>query len=107
MKTNFGELTSAELWQLRNEIMLNSLYVADYTNSFGFNASDVSDFFDGYMEYIYELMNEDNAPDDRFNEYDNEWNLYDWFCCYEDFTWVRFEGYGSEDEEDDYNSIYL
>lgn len=92
MKTNFGELTSAELWQLRNEIMLNSLFVADYTNSFGFNARDVSDFFDGYVEYIYEMMNEDKATDDQFREYDNEYNLYNWFLCSDNFDWVRFEG---------------
>ena len=105
MKTRFEELTSAELWHLRNEIVLNSLFVADYTNSFGFNARDVSYFFDGYVEYIYEMMNNDKATDDQFNEYDNESNLYNWFCCYDDFTWIRFEGYGSE--EDDYNPIYL
>ena len=91
MRTNFGELTSAELWQLRNEIVLNSLYVADYTNSFGFNARDVSDFFDGYVEYIYEMMNEDNATDDQFSEYDNEYNLYNWFLCCDDYDWIKFE----------------
>lgn len=93
MKTNFQELTSAELWQLRNEIVLNSLFVADYANSFGFNSRDVSDFFDGYVEYIYEMMNEDNATDEQFNDYDNEYNLYEWFCCCEDYTWIKFEGY--------------
>lgn len=31
-----------DLAKLRSEIVLNSHYIADYENSFGFNAKDVS-----------------------------------------------------------------
>ena len=89
---DFEELTPNELWELRTEIILNSLYVADYTNSFGFSAKDVSYFFEGYIEYIYELMNEDNADDSQFKDYDNLNNLWAWFNCYDDLSWLKFEG---------------
>ena len=89
---DFEELTAIELWELRKEIILNSLYVADYSNSFGFSAKDVSYFFDGYVEYIYELMEEDNADDSQFRDYDNINNLWEWFNCYDDLSWIKFEG---------------
>ena len=36
MKKRFEDLTIDELWQLREEIVLYSLYIADYDNSFDF-----------------------------------------------------------------------
>jgi len=86
-----NEMTSEMLWKLRMEIRLNSLYVHDYGNSFGFTALSVSDFFDSYMEYLGELaeeeFGEDCTIDDVFS-LDNEENLYDWWGCYE---WFPFE----------------
>ena len=55
MRKAFEELTSAELLQLRKEIILNSILVYDYTNSFGFNSWDICSFFDGYVSYLEEL----------------------------------------------------
>lgn len=99
----FKDLTSAELWALRCEIVLNSIFTADYNNSFAFNASDVSHFFDGYVSFIDELAKEDGYTDLEITElcdkYDNEENLYSWFNCYDDFDWVRY--YDEEDEDDD------
>jgi hypothetical protein len=95
----FEDLTSKELLDLRNEIILNSIFVADYENSFGFNSKDVSYFFDGYLSFISELAEEDGNKDLEIGElcakYDNEDNLWGWFNCYDDLSWVR------NDNEDD------
>lgn len=96
MRKAFEELTSAELLHLRKEIILNSILVYDYTNSFGFNPWDICSFFDGYVSYLNELAREDGYEDiDYLTKYDTEENLYSWFLCYDDLSWVRFE----EDEE--------
>ena len=105
-KLMFEDLTKEQLWALRNEIVLNSIYIADYENSFGFNSRDISYFFDGFMDYICELAEEDGITETTkgndfleivFNNYDNEENLYGWFCCCEDYSWVK-----KEVEEDEY-----
>ena len=96
MRKAFEELTSAELLQLRKEIILNSILVYDYTNSFGFNSWDICSFFDRYVSYLNELAREDGYEDiDYLTKYDTEENLYSWFLCYDDLSWVRFE----KDEE--------
>lgn len=94
-RKRFEDLTIDELWQLRKEIVLNSIFTADYNNSFNFKASDMCHFFDGYISFITELAMEDGYNELDINElcnkYDNEDNLYSWFNCYEDFNWVRYE----------------
>ena len=97
MRKAFEELTSAELLQLRKEVILNSILVYDYTNSFGFNPWDICSFFDGYVSFLNELAREDGfeGTDYYLTKYDTEENLYSWFLCYDDLSWVRFE----EDEE--------
>ena len=97
MRKAFAELTSAELLQLRKEINLNSIFIYDYTNSFGFNPWDICSFFDGYVSFLNELAREDGFEgiDYYLTKYDTEENLYSWFLCYDDLSWVRFE----EDEE--------
>ena len=64
-------MNDEELNQLRNEIVLNSLYLSDYINSFGIDAERTCDFFDGYSEYISELMVEDGISESGFD--DNYW----------------------------------
>ena len=96
MRKVFGDLTSAELSQLRKEVILNSVFIYDYNNSFGFNPWDICSFFDGYVSYLEELAKEDGVESvDFLEEYDTEENLYSWFLCYDDLSWVRFE----KDEE--------
>ena len=92
MNKNFEELTKEELVELRNDIVLNSLYLADYENSFGFNAVQVSHFFEGYVDYIFELAEEDGVTDFScvFDAYDTEENLWSWFNCYDDLSWITF-----------------
>lgn len=96
MKKNFENLTSAELAELRGDIILNSLYLIDYKNSFGFNPNHISTFFDGYISYLEELAKEDGYTEwdnifKMFDIYDTEENLYDWFMCSDDLSWVKFE----------------
>ena len=55
-------MTKDMLWQLRMEIRLCSLYYADYRNSFGIERRAVCDFFDGYADFLEELMREE-IPD--------------------------------------------
>ena len=97
MRKAFAELTLEELSQLRKEINLNSIFIYDYTNSFGFNPWDICSFFDGYVSFLNELAREDGFEgiDYYLTKYDTEENLYSWFLCYDDLSWVRFE----EDEE--------
>ena len=88
---DFENLTANELWNIRKQIKLGSIYVSDFNNREGYKAEDISNFFDGYVEYIYELMGEDGADEDAFSSYDNIENLERWFYCYDDLSWVRFE----------------
>lgn len=87
-KKNFADLTIDELWKLRNEIVLYSIKCADYENSFGFYPSDIGEFFDGYASCLDELQSEGDS-DIPALEYDNKENLWSWFNCYDDLSWVR------------------
>lgn len=80
-------LTKEELCDLRNEIVLNSLYTSDYENTHHILPRDVQDFFDSYVEYLYELAEEDGEELDIMDlcaKYDNPNNLENWYNCFED-----------------------
>ena len=83
-------LTKNELQELRSQISLNSIYVADYRNNMGIEEHKSCDFFDGYVDYLDELIKEDypNAKDnDWFGllcEYDTIDNLWEWYCCFDE-----------------------
>lgn len=81
-------LTREELAQLRADVTINSLFYSDYENRFNLNTKDVCDFFDGYLEFLGELMREDDIPDSGYfnylDEYDNIDNLENWYMCFED-----------------------
>lgn len=82
-------LTKNELQKLREQITLNSLYIADYRNDMGIEEHQCCDFFDGFMDYITELMHEDhpNVKDKDYYDfiwkYDTIENLWNWYCCFE------------------------
>ena len=69
------EMSKRNLWALRTEITLGSLYTSDYENSFQILPRMVQDFFDGYIEYLWELAKENNKKDMDFEDlveiYDN------------------------------------
>lgn len=79
------DLTASQLLRLRKEIVLNSLYLRDYENSFGIDQKEVCNFFEGYVEYLYEVAGHEDIWLDIFDlvkEYDNKQNLQDWhFIC--------------------------
>ena len=58
------EMSKRNLWALRTEITLGSLYTSDYENSFQILPRMVQDFFDGYIEYLWELAEENNKKAD-------------------------------------------
>lgn len=83
------------LWKLRKEIVLNSLYLHDYENSFNIDENIVCSFFDGYMEELNCIMEEKYTTEEirslSFDEYynklfelDNQENLYNYYLCCED-----------------------
>ena len=83
-------ITFDDIKQLRKEIVLNSLYIADYRNSLGLDPHEVCDFFDGFVEHMAELLAEEygNVPDNEYFDYlfqyDTTENLYDWWNCFEE-----------------------
>lgn len=83
-------MTKQMLWNLRQEISLNSMYYSDYRNSLSIDEHAVCDFFDGYLEFLSEIMQEeipayDNAEFfDWLSAYDNADNLWNWYGCFED-----------------------
>ena len=82
-----ADLTDDELLQLRQDICLGSCYLSDYENRFDIDREQVYDFFDGYVEYLEELLEEYNdthkrQKDDSF-EFDSADNLINWYYCIE------------------------
>lgn len=99
---NPNNLTEEQLWKLRNEIRLGSLFTRDYRNSFGIPEENCFSFFDGYLEELGYKMEEDGISDSDFwkhvSEYDNAENLWDWYCSVE----YPFGDYvGTEDDLDE------
>lgn len=83
-------LTQEQLWRLRRQIVLGSLYYSDYVNTFGIDCHPVCDFFDSFLSFVEELMKEE-IPDfddatffDHLPAYDNAERLWDWYGCFEE-----------------------
>ena len=68
------ELTEKEVEELQEQIVMGSLYVSDYENTFGVNPNEVCSYADGYLEA------EDNP--EEYGEYDT---FYDYI---QSFEWV-------------------
>lgn len=83
-------LTQTELQKLRKQIVLNSLYISDYHNNLRIEEHRVCEFFEGYVSYLSELIEEDypNAKDNDWfgllNEYDTIDNLWNWYNNFEE-----------------------
>lgn len=79
-----------KLWNIRKDIVLNSLYYSDYENRYGYNVYMICNFFDGFLEYVENLMFEDipGFKDEKFfdylAEYDTKENIWEWYCMIED-----------------------
>ena len=73
-----NNLTKEQLWKLRQEIVLGSLYTHDYDNSFGIDPSAVSNFFDSFIEDAQ--IDDYGKPNNRkTEEYDNAEDLYNYY----------------------------
>ena len=79
---NPNELTKEQLWKLRQEIVLGSLYVNDYKNSFGIDPQGVCNFFDSFIEDAQQ-DDEGNFNDRKTEEFDNADELYDYYLSCE------------------------
>lgn len=105
-----GWLKPEYLWSLRKEIVLGSIYVSDYNNSFGIKPEQVCEFFTSFWDsYCEELAKEDcllekaqelydsqprtnpmkySDVNDAYLElshqhYDNEETLLEWYGCFD------------------------
>lgn len=67
-------MNKRQLQQLRQDIVLGSLFYWDYRNSLGIEEHLVCDFFDAFDEYICELYEEKH----KTKKY-NIWQVYDEF----------------------------
>ena len=105
-RLQFIDLKKDTLWELRQQIVLNSLYTADFKNTFGFSAKSVQDFFDGYMSYIWELCCEDRGHQTTLqmvlDDYDNPDNLLDYFWTSDDYSWVEYDPEWTDKEMEEY-----
>ena len=52
------DYTIDELWDLRNQIVVNSVFLHDYENNNGIDEQSLYEFFNGYHDYMWELANE-------------------------------------------------
>ena len=83
-----GWLKDEIIIDLRKQIYLNSLFFSDYENSYGIDSHQVCNFFDGFIDYISELMDEDGMSDEDFfnnlDKYDTIDNLLGWYGCFDE-----------------------
>ena len=121
-------MTEQQLSQLRSEIVLNSLYIDDYKNSFNIPEQCVASFFETYYDdlfYYYAeahgfesfdvMVNErkmtgtdvaDILNGDEFWELDNSETLYRTYCKFEDDPLpVSDEDEDECDDDDNYNEF--
>ena len=91
-----GWITDKALLELRSDIVLNSLFISDYENRFGIEPEEVCNFFNGYIEYLEELAEEDNFDFEGDNwevfivTYDTDTNLRGWYGCHDENPFTTF-----------------
>lgn len=64
---SLSDLTNEQLQQLRSEIVVGSMYLSDYENSFNINENEVYDISESYDIWCEENDVEDNA--ENFADY--------------------------------------
>lgn len=90
MRSIKRELTLKEVFDLRDQIVLNSLFASDYRNALGVDPIEACDFFDGFVDFLQELAEEDGFEIDGsnynefFEKYDTKDNLEEWWGCFEE-----------------------
>ena len=76
MMKRLEELSKDELWQLRNQVVLNSL------------PRSACDFFEGYVEFLAELASETGT---QWHDQDSPEHLHEWLLCSDDYSWVKYD----------------
>ena len=101
---NPNNLTKEQLWKLRQEIVLGSIYVNDYENSFGIEPIDACNFFDSFIEDA-EHDDEGNPNDRNIKDYDNAEELYNYYSSCEnpfgEIEEIKENTYDIEESEED------
>lgn len=93
-KITISNLGKIQLKRLRSDVVLNSLFVADYNNRYNLDTHEVCNFFDGFMDFIDTLCREAWEGTDQSMSYDEYWtkniwhfdtpeNLWDYYCMVE------------------------
>ena len=76
------DLGKIQLWRLRQDIVLNSLFINDYQNRYGIEPKEVCYFMDGYVEHLCMLAEENGVKTDDIGDiirlFDNKDNLYNY-----------------------------
>lgn len=106
---DFRNATKENLKQLREQIKLCSLFTHDYKNTCTNLSADATFiFFDGYADYLDELMQENNEYIGGYNEffdyldkYDTEENLWAYYNFLDDEALGSLVEYMSETKEDE------
>lgn len=85
---NFKFWNPSKLYNLRKEIILNSLYISDYRNTFNIPREKVCDFFEGYVDFLSDSMpvNVSINDDEYFTllrELDNKETLWEYFMLFD------------------------
>lgn len=86
MKRRYGirRLGPGQMWKLRKQIVLNSLYFSDYVNTFGLDPKEVYDFFEGWLDFLADEMMEDHPDykDEQFWDYIDDYDKYTYLKLY-------------------------
>ena len=89
MTRRIEELSKDELWALRQEVVLNSLFISDYRNSFGISPRSLCDLLDGYCSFLWELAEEAGYGD--WDDQDSPEHLEQWLSFFDDLSWIEYE----------------
>ena len=77
-----NNLTKEQLWKLRQEIVLGSIYINDYKNSFKINPESVCSFFDSFIEDAQQ-DDDGNFNNRKTEDFDNAEELYNYYLSCE------------------------
>ena len=89
MAKRFTELNAQELWNIREQVVLNSLYFSDFNTAEGYYPVDLSNFFDEYVDYLSRIAEEQGG---EWYQYDNIDNLFEHYQSYDyGLDWIRFD----------------
>lgn len=85
---NFKFWNPTKLYKLRKEIILNSLYTRDYSNTFNIPDEKCCNFFNGYVEFLADYMPvnigvHDNEYFTLLHELDNKETLWEYFMLFD------------------------